>query len=96
MSTIVNAKDPPSPQDRTRGFVEDRTRAATGLLIAVSLVCLVLGMAYLDIRLAEVQDREVQDLRQSLVGQAPTDRPPNVCAPRGLFERCPSAAAVLY
>ena len=40
--------EPPSPQDRTRGLAEDRTRAATGLLIAGGLIFLVVVMACLD------------------------------------------------
>jgi len=48
MPTGMNLNEPPSPQDRTRGLAEDRTRAAIGLLIAAGLIFLVVGMVYLD------------------------------------------------
>jgi hypothetical protein len=44
----MNVNEPPSPQDRTRGFTEDRIRAAIGLLIAGGLIFLIVGMVYLD------------------------------------------------
>jgi hypothetical protein len=44
----MNGHEPPSPHDRTKGFADDRTSAAIGLLIAGALIFLVVGMVYLD------------------------------------------------
>jgi hypothetical protein len=60
MSTRKNVNEPPSPQDRTRGFTEDRTGAAIGLLIAGGLVFLVVGLVYIT---SLVGPAELPDLR---------------------------------
>ncbi len=50
MSTRANANEPPSPQDRTRGLAENWKGSAITLLIAGGLICLAIGMIYLDSR----------------------------------------------
>jgi hypothetical protein len=44
MSTSVNVNESLSPQDRTVGLAEGWTRAAMGLLIAVGLAFLLIGV----------------------------------------------------
>ncbi len=50
MSMRANVNDPPSPQYRTRGFAENWRGSAIALLTAGGLICLVVGMIYLNAR----------------------------------------------
>jgi hypothetical protein len=61
MPTSVNVNELPSPQDRAEALAEDWTKAAIRLLIAGGLLCLVVGMIYLNL---QVGPAEVANLGQ--------------------------------
>jgi hypothetical protein len=59
MSISVSMNEELIPQDRTKGLAEGGARAAIGLLVAIGLVCLIVGAFYLSSLLSPGQEGDL-------------------------------------